>query len=213
MLFKDRFEAGQELAKKLQHFKNKNGIVVAIPRGGIQTGYAVAMALDLPLEVVLTKKLGHPAHKEFAIGAVSMDDRIITSRYEVTDEYIEQETHRIRDVLKDRHDLYYPNRQPMSFTDHIVIIVDDGVATGSTLLATIELIKKSRPAKIVVAVPVSSPRALEKLEATVDEVICLWAPEKFMAVGQHYASFAQVSDAEVVELLEAAHEKKQGESK
>lgn len=203
-MFKDRFEAGKLLAEKLQHYKNQNAVVVAIPRGGVETGYVVARELNLPLEVVLSKKLGHPRQKEYAIGAVSLESRIVTDVSGVTREYIETETDRIRELLRERYRFYYRDRRPLNLQDRIIIVVDDGIATGNTLLSTIELLRKSRPRRIVIAVPVSSQRALQKLGAVADEIVCLLAPEDFFAVGEFYGEFRQVSDEEVVEWLERA---------
>lgn len=203
-MFKDRFEAGKLLAEKLQHYKNQNAVVVAIPRGGMETGYVVARELNLPLEVVLSKKLGHPRQKEYAIGAVSLESRIVTDVSGVTREYIETETDRIRELLRERYRFYYRDRRPLNLQDRIIIVVDDGIATGNTLLSTIELLRKSRPRRIVIAVPVSSRRALQKLGAVADEIVCLLAPEDFFAVGEFYGEFRQVSDEEVVEWLERA---------
>ncbi len=208
-MFKDRFDAGRQLAEKLQHFKKRDGVVIAVPRGGIELGYEVALALDLPLEVVLTKKLGHPHQKEYAIGAVSLAGHVLHRAEGIPDEYIEEETERVREVLRKRQQMYYGARKPENLTDRIVIIVDDGIATGSTLLSSIELIRQSKPSHIVVAVPVASSQAARKIKDEVDEFVCLLIPEDFYAVGEFYENFYQVSDKEVTELLEKARGREQ----
>ncbi len=202
-MFKDRFDAGRQLAKALQHYKNRDGVILAVPRGGVEIGYVLARELDLPLEVVLSKKIGHPNQPEFAIGAVSLESRIVNERPDVSEEYIEKETNRLRQLLRERYKSYYGDRQPLSLEDKIVIVVDDGIATGNTLLSTVELVRHHRPRWVVVAIPVAPPDSLRHIEQAkgVDEVVCLLAPRDFYAVGQFYENFDQVEDEEVRRLL------------
>ena len=203
-MFKDRIDAGTQMAEKLLKFKNEKVVVLAIPRGGLPIGAIVAKALNAPLDVALTKKIGHPNHKEYAIGAVSLKDMVLTDSKGVTQGYIIEETKRIRKKLQQRYDQYYNKRSPQNIEDKTVIIVDDGIATGNTLLATIELVSKQSPKKIIVAIPVAPSSALKKLESTakVDEVICLQVPFNFQAVGQFYDEFGQVSDKEAISTLD-----------
>ena len=199
-MFKDRIEAAYLLADKLENYKEKNTIILAIPRGGVPLGFVIANQLHLPLEVVLSKKIGHPLHKEFAIGAVTLKSRVLSdAALNVSKEYIEEETKKIRTLLNNRYQDYYGNKKPLKLKDKILIVVDDGIATGNTIVSTIEMLHKEQPKKIVVAIPVSSQSALHKLQNTpfVDEVVCLSTPENFRAVGQFYQTFDQVSDAEV----------------
>jgi predicted phosphoribosyltransferase len=214
-MFKDRFDAGKKLAKALQHYKNRDGVVLAVPRGGVEIGYVLAQELDLPLEIVLSKKIGHPNQPEFAIGAVSLESRIVNERPDVSDEYIEKETSRLRQLLRERYKSYYGDRQPLSLEDKIVIIVDDGIATGNTLLSTVELVRHHRPRWVVVAIPVAPPDSLRHIEQAkgVDEVVCLLAPRDFYAVGQFYENFEQVEDEEVVRLLKELWQSKKGGQK
>lgn len=206
-MFRDRIEAGRQLAEKLAKFKDENVLVLAIPRGGLPLGAIVAKALEAPLDVALTKKIGHPLHKEYAIGAVSLDDIMLTDATGVAQEYIIEETKHIRKKLQKRHDEYYRKRSPQNIKDKIVIIVDDGIATGNTVLATVELVSKQSPKKIVVAIPVAPNTAIKKLESTlkVNEVICLHVPYNFHAVGQFYKEFYQVTDQEAIQLLEESN--------
>lgn len=202
-MFKDRIDAGTQLKEKLLKFKDENMVVLAIPRGGLPIGAIVAKALMAPLDVALTKKIGHPNNKEYAIGAVSLEDTVLTEAKGVTKGYINEETIRIRKKLQQRHNQYYKKRSPQSIKDKTVIIVDDGIATGNTLLATIELVSKQNPKKIIVAIPVAPDSAIKKLESTqkVDEVICLRVPYNFQAVGQFYTTFDQVTDEEAISIL------------
>lgn len=202
-MFKDRFDAGRQLAKALQHYKNRDGVILAVPRGGVEIGCVMAKDLELPLEIVLSKKIGHPDHSEFAIGAVSLEGRVLSERSDVPDTYIEKETERLRRMLRERQKKYYGDRKPISMEDKIVIVVDDGIATGNTLLSTVELIRHHTPRWVVVAIPVAPPESLRHIEEAkgVDEVVCLLAPRDFYAVGQYYENFDQVEDEEVIRLL------------
>ena len=204
-MFENRIDGGKQLAYALRKYKdNQTVVVLAIPRGGLPLGNIVAKALQAPLDVALTKKIGHPYNREYAIGAVSLEDVIISDAVGVTKSYINDETARIRNKLKKRYDQYYKNRSPENLKNKTVIIVDDGIATGNTILATVELVKKQSPQKIIVAIPVAPKSAIEKLEASphIDEVICLMVASYFRAVGQFYDEFEQVSDEEAIQLLE-----------
>jgi predicted phosphoribosyltransferase len=204
MIYKDRIEAANLLAIKLQAYKNENAIILAIPRGGVPLGHIVAKELNLPLEVVLSKKIGHPLQKEYAIGAVTLKSRILSDvAKDVSPSYIEEETKRIRELLAQRYKDYYGTKTPVDLKDKVLIIIDDGIATGNTIISTIEMLQEEQPKKIVVAIPVSSQSALQKLKDTpfVDQVVCLSAPSDFRAVGQFYKYFDQVDDAEVKTLL------------
>ena len=203
-LYNNRTDAGKQLAEELKSFSNEAVVVLAIPRGGLPIGAEVALALNAPLDVALTKKIGHPHHREYAIGAVSLESVVLSDTATIPQEYIESETIRIREVLRKRHNAYYKNRRPVPLKDKVVIVVDDGIATGNTLLATVQLVAKQQPMKIVVAIPVAPRSAVKMLETTpqVDEVVCLATPLNFMAVGQFYLHFYQVSDEEAIKILE-----------
>ncbi len=204
MRFKDRIDAANQLAGELDKYINTDAILLAIPRGGVPLGHVIAKQLHLPLEVVLSKKIGHPLHKEYAIGAVTLKSKILSdAASKVSEHYIEEETKKIRTLLTKRYKDYYGEKTPLELKDRILIIVDDGIATGNTILSTIEMLHGEKPKKIVVAIPVAPRSTLEKLKnnAFVDEVICLSAPTDFVAVGQFYQNFDQVDDLEVKELL------------
>ncbi len=207
-MFLNREEAGNLLAEKLIEYDNdKNAVIVAIPRGGVPIGYIIAKKLNLPLEVVLSKKIVHPFHKEYAIGAVTLKNRILSDvAAEVSKVYIDDETGQVRELLRQRHTWYYGHKAPLELKDRTVIIVDDGVATGSTLISSIHFIQHEKPSEIIVALPVAPSSALKKIAAlpSVTNTICLLEPENFRAVGQFYKEFNQVDDQEVIQLLKEA---------
>ncbi|GAB3198318.1 putative phosphoribosyltransferase [Pontibacter aydingkolensis] len=205
-MIKNRESAAQLLAERLQKYKGEHGVVLAIPRGGVPVAAPIAKSLEMPLEVTLTKKIGHPSNPEFAIGSVSLKSVAVDKRAEVPDEYIESEVQRIRESLKQKYDLFMGKRQHILLKDKVVIIVDDGIATGKTLEATIELVKTEQPRKIVIAVPVAPFEAIDRFRGMVDEVICLLIPPFFQAVGQFYEEFTQTSDQEVIQLLQEQDE-------
>lgn len=209
-MFQDRTDAGIQLAEKLTFYKDQEVVVLAIPRGGLPLGAIVAKALNAPLDVALIKKIGHPYNKEYAIGAVSLESVITSDTANIPKRYIEEETSSIRDKLTQRYEQYYKKGKPHDLKGKVVIIVDDGIATGNTLLATVELIHNQKPKAIVVAIPVSPPSSLKKLEDSpfVNEVICLETPYNFMAVGQFYEEFDAVSDEEAIKILQETNKKK-----
>lgn len=201
MLIKNRKEAAQKLAEKLLRYKDEDGIVMAIPRGGVPVGHEISERLNWPLEIVLSKKIGHPTNKEYAVGAVSLTGRIVNNEVPVSEDYIDTETKNIRNELLNKYHKYMHDQDPLSITGKTVILTDDGVATGHTLLSTIDLLKRDKPTKIIVAIPVSSPGAMRKIEEQVDEAICLACPENFRSVGQFYQTFDQVTDEEAIAQL------------
>lgn len=205
-LFQDRFEAGRQLAEELMHLKESNAVVLAVPRGGLQVGYELATRLQIPLDVVLSKKIGYPGNPEYAIGAVSLEGRILNPEVEVPAHFIEDETWRIRRLLREKLQRYHQGFSPPELEDRTVILVDDGIATGQTMLLTVDLVKQSRPARVILAVPVAPPGVVEKFRDRVDEVVCLETPADFFAIGQFYRSFEQVTDEEAIDLLQRANQ-------
>lgn len=209
-MFKNREEAGKLLADELMDYKDSNNVVIlAIPRGGVPVGYEIAKKSHVPLNVVLSKKIGHPFNKEYAIGAVTLNSIILSdAASEVSKVYIDEETEQIRELLKQRHKLYHGGSEPAELNDKIVILVDDGVATGNTLISCIHLISLENPSKIIVALPVAPPSAYKRIKEMeeVDEAICLSTPMSFQAVGQFYEEFSQLNDNEVIALLKKANE-------
>lgn len=209
-MFKDRNEAGNLLASKLEKYSKTDALILAIPRGGVPLGFIIAQKLNLPLEMVLSKKIGHPLHKEYAIGAVTLKSRILSdAAKDISPSYIDSETEKIRNKLNKRYREYYGGRKALELKDKILIVVDDGIATGNTILSIIKMLHDEKPKKIVVAIPVAPPDSIKKLQDSVfvDEVICLLVPDYFRAVGQFYQNFDQVDDADVKRLLEINKDK------
>lgn len=196
-MFRNRMEAGLMLAARLQKYKDKAGVILAVPRGGVPVAYAVAKELGLPVQLILTKKIGHPFNKEYAIGAAGLSDYFVIPHENVTDEYIEEELTRIRTRLREMQKLFMGKKEPLSLEGKTVIVVDDGIATGNTLLGTINLLRKSKPGKIVIGVPVASGNAVEKLSEVADEIVSVLVPDEFYGVGAFYEDFQQVTDEEV----------------
>jgi len=202
VMFFDRIHAGELLAAELKKYKNDPGVVLAVPRGGVPIAYMVAKRLDWPLDLLLTKKIGHPLNEEYAIGSVSLTDRLIIPHEDVSQSYIDRETEKIRLRLKEMYKKFMGDKEPVNIKDKTVIVIDDGMATGNTLMSTIKMLRQSKPGKIIVAVPVASSSAYQKISEVVDEVICLLIPEYFAGVGAFYEDFAQVSDDEVMYYLD-----------
>ena len=209
MLFRDRVEAGIKLAKRLEKFRRENVVVLAIPRGGVVVGFQVAKYLNAPLDIVIPRKLGALDNPELAIGAISQDGSTILNQelikaLGVSNEYIELEKRRQLAEIKRRLTKYRGSVKYPDLKNKVIILVDDGIATGATVLAAVKFIKKLGAKKIVVATPVAPPDAVKKLRTEVDEVITLETPELFFAIGQFYEDFEQISDEEVIELLKEA---------
>ncbi|MBB2148243.1 phosphoribosyltransferase [Pedobacter gandavensis] len=197
-MFKDRTEAGRLLAERLKKYRNDPGIVLAVPRGGVPLAYFVAKELGYPIELILTKKIGHPTNKEYAIGAANLSDYFIIHPGAVSEDYIQQELFVIRTRLKEMYKKFMGNKTPENIAGKTVIIIDDGMATGNTMLGTLNLIRQGQPGKIIIGVPVSSKEAVEMLSKEVNEVVVLLSPEAFYGVGAFYEDFKQISDEEVI---------------
>lgn len=206
IIFKDRIEAGLLLAAKLRKYKNDPGVVLAVPRGGVPVAYAVARELGFPLEVVLTKKIGHPFNKEYAIGAASLTDYFVELPENINQEYIQQELQRIRIRLKEMHKRFMGDQEPVNLEGKTVIVIDDGIATGNTILSTVHVLQKSKPGKIIIGVPVASQSAVRKLSKEVDDIVAVLIPEAFYGVGAFYEDFTQVSDDDVMFYLDRLRE-------
>jgi len=210
MIFKDRQEGGQELVPKLEKYRgNAKAILLGLPRGGMVTAFELSKALDLSLDLVVPRKIGAPGNPEFAIGAITEDgegifDLKTISDYGISQEYINDEVKKQKEEALRRLKKYRGNRAPLDLKSKIAILVDDGVATGATMLAAIESVKKKRAEKIVVAIPVIAQDSLEKIKKEADEVIYLDAPSFFDAVGAFYEIFDQTEDEEVINIMETS---------
>jgi predicted phosphoribosyltransferase len=207
--FRDRSQAGQVLAQKLSHYRDHPDVVVlALPRGGVPVGYQVARALNAPFDVFIVRKLGVPGHEEYAMGAIASGGVTVmnpdAARAAVPQSAIDAIVEREQRELQRRERVYRGNRLPIDLAAHIVIVVDDGLATGSSMRAAVTAIRKQNPARLVVAVPVAAPEACQDFESDADEVVCVRTPQPFQAVGLWYEDFDQTRDEEVHALLEAA---------
>ncbi len=200
-IIEDRIEAGLLLSEKLKKYQKSNTVILAVPRGGVPVGYTIAKTLQLPFDIVLSKKIGHPHNQEFAIGAVSADSILINEYPEVPKHYIEDEIARLRKAIDEKYKLYMGNRKPLEIKNKNVVIVDDGIATGNTLLACIIMLRKKNPAKIIVAVPVLPTDVLLIFKQNTDELVYLIAAKNFRAVGEFYKSFEQIQDIDVIRML------------
>ncbi len=200
-MFKDRLEAGHLLADKLKKYIYSDAIILAVPRGGVPVASVIAKELSLPLELVLTKKIGHPNNKEYAIGAASLTDYFVIPHENIPEKYVEDELKKIRVRLLEMQRLFMGNKPPVNIKGKIVILVDDGVATGNTLLGTVRVLKKNSPKKIIIAVPVASESAIKKLSNEVDEIVTALIPKDFYGVGVFYENFEQLKDEEVLTYL------------
>ncbi|OGY28068.1 MAG: hypothetical protein A2Z42_02510 [Candidatus Woykebacteria bacterium RBG_19FT_COMBO_43_10] len=205
MVFESREEAGTLLADQLKKY-GKDCVVLAIPRGGVVVGAQIARALSCPFEVVIIRKLGAPGNPELAIGATTSKggvvlDQELIKRLEVTKGYIRSELSRQQKEARRREKVYLKG-ETINITDKTVILVDDGIATGATVETAIQAVKEKLPAKVVLAVPVAPPHTVERLKNEVDELVVLSTPEHFWAIGEFYEHFPQISDGEVVKILQ-----------
>jgi predicted phosphoribosyltransferase len=205
-MFNDRNDAGKLLAKKLAKYRDKDAVVLALPRGGVVVGYEVAQALGLPLDIIVVCKIGHPNDPEYALGAVDEKRTFLCNELErvsVDKAWLAEEIERQRQKASRRVAAYRGERKAKEIKGKVAIIVDDGVATGLTMRLAIAKVREQKPARVVIAVPVAAPDVARELRREADEFITLAPPEEFTgAVGAHYRAFEQVEDKEVIRLLE-----------
>jgi putative phosphoribosyl transferase len=206
--FTDRREAGRQLGAALARFKDQKPVVLAIPRGGVAVGVEVAAALDAPLDIVLVRKIGSPFQPELALGAVVDGEHAETVLNEdlvkvmhLSEDFIRHEAAEQLKEIDRRRQLYLSGRPRPVIEGRTAIVVDDGIATGATVRAALAAVRRSRPQRLVLAVPVASPDTIEQLRKETDEIVCLEQPSGFFAIGQFYVDFAQLTDADVMDLL------------
>lgn len=213
MVFFDRRHAGRELARQLLRYRDQRPVVLALPRGGVPVGFEVAQALAAPLGLVLVRKIGAPGHSEFAIGAVADGShpevvlhQDIVERLAVSKTYIDAEVaHQLREIER-RREMYLRGERPLNLDGRTIIVVDDGIATGATVEAALRSLRHHLKTHLVLAVPVAAADTIETLRPLVDAVVCLQKPWDLGAISLHYLEFPQVSDDEVIDLLQRAHE-------
>jgi putative phosphoribosyl transferase len=207
MIFKNRRDAGQKLAEKLTEFKNqKDTIILALPRGGVVTAFEIAKVLNLPLDLVVPRKIGAPDNEEYAIGAITESGEGIFNQeaidsLKITKEYLDRKVAEEKKEAERRLKTYRQDRPPLNLENKTVIIVDDGIATGLTMRAAIKSVKEKKAKKVIVAVPVSAKDSLKIIADEVDQIIYLDAPLFFGAVGAFYQDFGQTTDEEVIDLM------------
>jgi putative phosphoribosyl transferase len=211
MLLSDRHEAGTLLAERLTPLKAKRPVVIALPRGGVPVGFEIARALSAPLGLVFVCKIGTPQEEEVAVGAIadgehseSVTDRLLVAALEISPEYLEEAKSAALREIERRRRVYLGDRVLVDVAGHTAIVVDDGIATGATMLVALRATRRRAPARLVLAVPVAPRHTLKLLRREVDEIVCLGRPAKFRSVGQFYRKFPQVSDQEVIALLDQA---------
>ncbi len=210
--FANRVEAGQRLATALKGVAFKDGIVLSIPRGGVVVGYEVAEALNLPLDVIVPRKLGAPGNPEYAIGAITEDGTVILDEnaveyLNVPQDYIERESANQKLEIQRRMRLYRQDAPYPDLKGRDVIVVDDGIATGSTMKAALASVRNCGANTVTAAIPVGPPSTIEALKKLADCVVCLFTPESFFAIGEFYEDFSQTTDDEVIFLLRKHREK------
>lgn len=210
-MFLDRHDAGRQLAAALRGYTKDNPVILALPRGGVPVAFEVAKALGAELDLLFVRKIGAPGHDELGIGAVvdGLHPQLVLNenlarRTGAGRDYVEARMARELDEIERRREAYKKGEPPVDLGGRVVILVDDGIATGGTVKAALRGISRNSPARLVLAVPVAPEEAIEEMNALADEVICLATPELFQAVGLHYRDFTQTSDGEVVLLLELA---------
>lgn len=205
MRFHNRIDAGRKLAALLGKYKNRNAVVYALPRGGVPVAKEVADALSCPLDLIIVRKIGHPMNPEYALGAVAEDGFLVVNEEElakVDRKWSEAEMQKQMQEARRRRELYLQGKKPITAKGKIAIIVDDGIATGSTMLVAVKKVKQEKPAKIVVAVAVSPQDTAQRFSREVDEFVAVTIPEFFWgAIGYYYDDFSQVSDEEVMAIL------------
>lgn len=210
-IFQDRQDAGLQLAAELKRFRDSDPLILALPRGGVPVAFEIACALEAELDLVFVRKLGAPGHEEFGIGAVvdGADPQLVLNEAIVrqlapSPNYLHNEYRRQLAEIERRRRAYVGSRQPIPAAGRTVIVVDDGIATGGTVRAALQALRKTGAARLVLAVPVAPQDVVRTLERECDEVLCLATPEPFYAVGAHYADFTQTTDEEVIALLRRA---------
>ena len=212
MTFKNREEAGRRLVERLiQYCDDPAAVILALPRGGVAVGYQLSVGLHLPLDVFITRKLGAPDNPEYALGAVGETGTIYLNHdamavYGLSHSDIDGVVHVQQQEIARRQNLYRQGRHFPTLTDRIVILVDDGIATGSTFFASIHSARHLKPRRLIGAIPVGPVETIQEVRTQVDELVVLATPEPFWAVGNHYIDFAQVSDHDVVQYLNLAEE-------
>jgi putative phosphoribosyl transferase len=213
MKFADRAAAGRQLGAKLVHLKDRQPVVLALPRGGVAVGFEIACALGAPLDIILVRKIGVPWQPELALGAIANGpsleafvDEDLGKALDIPESYVEEETTRQLAEIERRRENYCAGRPPIALTGRTAIVVDDGIATGATMRVALRAVRRRDPVHLVLAVPVSPPETLAQLRNEANEAVCLETPPMLGAIGFYYRDFHQMSDEEVTDLLTRAEQ-------
>ncbi len=212
-MFADRFDAGRQLAVMLQEYRGREDVIVlAIPRGGVETGYALASGLKCPLDIVISKKLPYPGQPELAIGAVcndmvSLDESLIRAAT-ISRSYINAEIDKLKALVRERYSKLAGKPAFSEIRGKVVILADDGIATGHTFLAAVDFVRSRKPKSVIAAIPVGPPESLDIIKGNVDGIVAIEKPSFFIAVGEFYRDFKQVSDDDVLKYMKLANQGK-----
>jgi putative phosphoribosyl transferase len=208
-LYADRIEAGRQLAERLRHLKGQDPVVLALPRGGVPVGVEIAHALEAPLDLLIVRKIGAPHQPELALGAVvngsgwqTILNQDLVAALAISDDFLRKATARELREIRRRRRVYLAGRDAVPVAGRSAIVVDDGIATGASIRAALLAVRRKKPKRLVLAVPVAPGEVMERLSREVDEAICLASPEPFFAIGPYYADFTQVSDREVTKMMD-----------
>ena len=219
MILKDRTQAGIQLAAELLRFKNRDPVVLALPRGGVPVGFEVAKALEAPLDLVLVRKIGAPQQPELAVAAVVDGEKMelvinedLLQALGLSEDDVRDRAKREVEEIERRRRVYLGGRERVPVSGRTVLVVDDGIATGATVRAALRAVRRREPGHLVLAVPVAPPDTVRLLQREVDEVVCLATPSPFRSIGQFYGDFHQVGDDEVRDLLERAAPEREGKA-
>ncbi|WP_057937809.1 phosphoribosyltransferase [Algoriphagus resistens] len=204
-LLQNRAEAAERLLIMMAEYLTNDVILLAIPRGGVPIAHVIAKTIAKPIDIVMVKKIGHPMYPEYAIGSVSPDTEFIQIREGVSEKYLKGQIETIRKKLLEKYGYFIGDHRPQTIQNKTAVILDDGIATGNSMLAAVRFVRAEQPAHLVVAAPIISLDALQKLQKEADEVVYLYAPDPFLSVGRHYEEFQQLTDQEVKLLLNDAY--------
>ena len=204
-LLQNRSEAAEKLLHMLSEDLGDDTVLLAIPRGGVPIAHVIAKALAKPIDIVMAKKIGHPVNPEYAIGAVSQDAEFISTREGIPDHYITEQIKTIRSEMEKKYEYFMGNRPSTDINGKTALILDDGIATGNSMMAALRVIQAQEPSSLIIVTPVISRDALDKFQEIADKVVYLHAPEPFISVGIHYEDFPQMTDEEVKNQLDDAY--------
>lgn len=205
MVFKDRQEAVLKILPFLEKYREQQDVVITAPPGGVSIGYYIAKNYKFPLQVILTHKLSHPSNEDIAIGAVSLENQLVNPNYTIAASYLDQEINRIRTLLREEYKRFMGERKLIDLENKIVIVSDDGIASGNTILSAIKMIRMKKPKKIIMAIPAAPLKTIKLIKMHVDKLICLHSPEEYFEPESFYSDFSELSEDHIIKLLAEAN--------